>query len=45
MVHYDTHPNVVELIENKKLIDDSINIKINPKYIYTSNEILINFIN
>lgn len=41
---YD-YPKVKELIENKKLIDDSINIKINPKYIYTSNEILINFIN
>ena len=33
-----------ELIEKKILIEDKDNIYINPKYIYVSNEILINFI-
>ena len=36
--------NIKELIERKLLIEDKNNIYINPKYIYTSNEILINFI-
>lgn len=35
---------VNELLENKLLQENQTNIYINPKYIYTSNEILINFI-
>ena len=35
---------VNELLENKLLKENQTNIYINPKYIYTSNEILINFI-
>ncbi len=33
-----------KLINEKKLVDDGINIKINPKYLYLSNSILIEFI-
>ena len=36
--------NIKELLENKKLIIKDDYIFINPKYIYTSNDILINFI-
>ena len=35
---------VTELLREKKLIDDGENIFINPKYLYISNEILINFL-
>ena len=35
---------IKKLLEKKLLIEDKNNIYINPKYIYTSNEILINFI-
>ena len=35
---------VINLIEERKLIDDGNYIFINPKYIYTENDILINFI-
>lgn len=35
---------VKKLLNQKLLIEDKNNIYINPKYIYTSNEILINFI-
>lgn len=33
-----------ELIKDDKLIDDGINVKINDKYIYTSNSILMEFL-
>lgn len=33
-----------DLVKNKKLLKDGDYIKINPEYIYTSNDILINFI-
>ena len=35
---------VNKLIKEKKLIDDSLSIYINKKYLYVSNEILINFL-
>ncbi|MDD2519189.1 MAG: hypothetical protein PHG18_04815, partial [Bacilli bacterium] len=35
--------NINKLIEEGKLIDDGTNIYINSKYLYLSNEILINF--
>ena len=35
---------IQKLIKERKLIDDGLNIYINPKYIYLSNDILINFI-
>ena len=37
--------SVEELINEEKLIDDGINIYINKKYLYTSNDILVEFIN
>ncbi len=37
--------NVIKLLKEKKLTDDGENIKVSDKYIYLSNEILINFIN
>lgn len=36
--------NVEKLVKEKKLLDDGTNIYINPKYLYISNEILINFV-
>ncbi len=36
--------NIEKLLKEKKLIIENDNIFINPKYIYLSNEILINFI-
>ena len=35
---------IIKLLEKKLLIENNDSIYINPKYIYTSNEILINFI-
>lgn len=35
---------VLKLLNEKKLLEDSENIFINPEYIYVSNEILLNFI-
>ena len=35
---------IKKMLEKKLLLEDNNNIFINPKYIYTSNEILINFI-
>ena len=37
-------PKVKQLLEEELLLEDSNNIYINPKYLYTSNEILLNFI-
>ncbi len=39
------YTNVKELLMNKKLIDDGKHLYINPKFIYTSNNILIDFLN
>ena len=36
--------NIKNLLKNKLLIDNGINIYINPKYLYIQNSILINFI-
>ena len=36
--------NINNLLKNKLLIDNGINIYINPKYLYIQNSILINFI-
>lgn len=36
--------NIKKLVEDNYLIDDGINIFINEKYLYVSNEILLNFI-
>ena len=36
-------PQIYKLIKEGKLIDKKTNIFINPKYLYLSNEILINF--
>lgn len=38
------YKNVKEMLNNKRLIDDGDNIYINPEFIYTSNNILINFL-
>ncbi len=37
-------PKVKTLLNEKLLLEDNTNIYINPKYLYTSNEILLNFI-
>lgn len=37
-------PNVSKLLKEKLLLEDKENIYINPKYLYTSNEIMLNFI-
>lgn len=37
-------PKVKRLLKEKLLLEDNTNIYINPKYLYTSNEILLNFI-
>lgn len=37
-------PKVKQLLKEELLLEDSNNIYINPKYLYTSNEIMLNFI-
>ena len=37
-------PKIKTLLNEKLLLEDNTNIYINPKYLYTSNEILLNFI-
>lgn len=43
-INIENIEEVKRLLKQKLLIEDKNNIYINPKYIYTSNEILINFI-